>query len=400
MTRQLFTPTQDQVLAATLTVSLTTALYHPVALMSLSYSMTIQISPLTTSNSWRKTALRSASKSVPSKLTRAMTFWRAPTAHRRKTAQAPPNGLRPSTNFPDLLRSSKDCSALAGSLTRAPKEPGNKRSFGYDETGNKQSSNYPSKETGANASILYSPRRTGNTRSFATPSEETGNNEKTADPFKQGSKLRDIYLKYEKTVGEGQSTAGPKNAEPPSNTSSHECRKESGASSTESSKGKHSSGKNGESGKGLFSRLKSIRNSFRGKKTEGKSVEKSGKSSKHSTRKAGKAPIPDIRTNLGSRSLPIFDSNSNEMCDGAYTVSKLTDRTKSTDFSTKGVSNEELTVSGELSRTSHEPWQPSGTLRNAVGVMSWSSDQLNSLRVRKPSKKAAKSLEVLLETCI
>ena len=150
----------------------------------------------------------------------------------------------------------------------------------------------------------------------------------------------------------------------------------------------------------MFSRLKSIRNSFRGKKTEGKSVEKSGKSSKHSTRKAGKAPIPDIRTNLGSRSLPIFDSNSNEMCDGAYTVSKLTDRTKSTDFSTKGVSNEELTVSGELSRTSHEPWQPSGTLRNAVGVMSWSSDQLNSLRVRKPSKKAAKSLEVLLETCI
>lgn len=249
-------------------------------------------------------------------------------------------------------------------------------------------------EPGYNRS--YSSKGTGNNQTLAHAFGEPGNERNRSEHFKRPNDSEELL------TPPGQRSSGSSFS---SITSSRESGKGIGTSSSESSKGKHS-GKSGESGKGFMSRLKSIRNSFRGKKTDGKGSEKSGKSSRNAAKnaeKCEKAASADIRRVLGSRSLPIFDSNSNEMSERTKEIKKLIDKTTSSDDCSKVTNQESLSAKDGQSRRSYEALkQPSDNLRSVVGVKSVSSDHLYSYRANRPQfrKVSTKSLEVLVETCI
>ena len=264
-------------------------------------------------------------------------------------------------------------------------------------------------ETGNDRSFSCASKEAGKNQSFAYISREGCSDWETDETSKRDRKLKNMHLKYEQSVGdEVLNTTEQKTAETPLfyNTLPRESDNRIEEESCYAVKGKRSCGKNGDGGKGLFSRLKNIRKSFRGKKGEGKNLEKSGKASRNSVKKIEKrekTPDTDIRGVLDSRSLTRIDDNSNEMNKKTNKPPKSRDLTASPEYRTKVVRKDVLAVTDEKSRRLNEALRQSGaTLRRVVGVKSISSDHLNSLRINQPSgfEISAKSLEVLLETCI
>ena len=166
-------------------------------------------------------------------------------------------------------------------------------------------------------------------------------------------------------------------------------RASSKSTGTENSKGKNSS-KNG--GKGFLSKLKSFRNSFRVKKSDTISFEKNGNRSKDPEGKVTECE------NLyrGSDGVPRRFPSSTDA--NANVLSKPRNRTKSETRSAQTQGPQ------AMSRRSYDAFRhPNNDLRNVVGVKSVSSDHLNAYRINNTpyvNEITAKSLEVLVETCI
>lgn len=163
-------------------------------------------------------------------------------------------------------------------------------------------------------------------------------------------------------------------------------RASSKSTGTEGSKGRSPS-KNG--GKGFLSRLKSFRNSFRAKKSDSVSFEQNGNNSRNNGVMEGN--YHNRNETLSRRFPSSADANAN-------VVSSSRSRTKS---ESKGAQTHGAQV---MSRRSYDVFRhPNNDLRRVVGVKSVSSDHLNAYRVNNAShvnEATAKSIEVLVETCI
>ena len=168
-------------------------------------------------------------------------------------------------------------------------------------------------------------------------------------------------------------------------------RGSSKSTGTEGSRGKLST-KNG--GKGFFSRLKNIRNSLRVKKSDSTTFEKREKKSKNSKSDTQESEAFHHESDDISRQLTSStDANAN-------VVSKPRNRT----MSHTRVMNTQPTQP-LIARRSYDAFRhPNNNFRsNVVGGKSMSSDHLNACRISNTlhiDEATAKSLEVLVETCI